>query len=107
VRIRVLQQRQVGGQVQPRAHDDRQRVRLQPVAHAAIARFADAIGADDAAEGVRDLARLGGFERLRDLGVPAEDLPGLAAAAAARPGAKANPRPASPEDVEELLRSIW
>jgi maleylacetate reductase len=79
----------------------------EPVAGAEIARFADAIGADDAAEGVRDLARLGGFERLRDLGVPAEDLPELAEAAAARPGAKANPRPASPEDVEELLRSIW
>jgi maleylacetate reductase len=78
-----------------------------PVAGAQILRFADAIGADDAAEGVRELARLGGFERLRDLGVPAGDLPELAEATARRAGAKANPRPASPDDVEELLRSIW
>jgi maleylacetate reductase len=58
-------------------------------------------------ETVEKLARLAGFTRLRDLGVPEEDLPALAAATAARPGARANPRPASPAEIEALLRSIW
>jgi maleylacetate reductase len=79
----------------------------ESVAGTEIARFADAIGAVDPVGRVRELARLGGFERLRDLGVPKDDLPELAEAAASRPGAKANPREASPEDVEGLLRSIW
>jgi maleylacetate reductase len=76
------------------------------VAPDAIARFGAALGGD-ASERTRELARLGGFERLRDWGVPEGDLPGLAAAASERAGAKANPRPASPEDVEALLRSVW
>jgi maleylacetate reductase len=79
----------------------------EPVATAEIARFAAALGTDDAPARVQELARLGGFERLRDLGVPAGDLPEIAEAAAGRPGARMNPRPASPDDVEELLRSIW
>lgn len=79
----------------------------ETVAAAEISRFAQALGTEDAVERVCELARLGGFERLRDLGVPEEDLPELAEAAAARAGAKANPRSASPADVEELLRSIW
>ena len=45
--------------------------------------------------------------RLRDFGVPEEDLPSLAEEAAARPGARANPRPVTVADVESLLRSIW
>jgi maleylacetate reductase len=79
----------------------------QPVAADEIGRFAEALGAEDAEARVRELARLGGYERLRDLSVPEADLPALAAAAAERGGAKANPRPARPADVEELLRSIW
>ena len=79
----------------------------EPVAREEIGRFAHAIGAEDAAARVQELARLGGFERLRDLGVPEDDLSELAEAAAARAGAKANPRDASPPEVEELLRSIW
>ena len=55
----------------------------------------------------QELARLGGFERLRDVGVPEGELDEVAAAAAERAGAKANPRPASPADVAELLRSVW
>ena len=79
----------------------------EPVAGEAIARFAQALGSDDPAAKVEELARLGGFERLRDLGIP-EDAPAeVAEAVAARPGAKANPRPVAPADVEELLRSIW
>jgi alcohol dehydrogenase class IV len=58
-------------------------------------------------ETAEELARLAGFTRLRDLGVPDEDLPALAAATAGRPGARANPRPASPPEIEELLRSVW
>ena len=79
----------------------------EPVASLELRRFADALGTDDPVESVRELARLGGFERLRDLGVPEAELPELAEAAAARPGAKANPRPATAGQVEELLRSIW
>jgi maleylacetate reductase len=77
------------------------------VAPEAVARFAAALGVDDAPKRVEELARLGGFERLRDFGVPEEDLPGLAEAAVARAGAKANPRPVSAAAAEELLRSIW
>jgi maleylacetate reductase len=79
----------------------------EPVAGREIARFAGALKTDDAVGRVRELARLGGFERLRDLAVPEQDLPALAEAAAGRGGAKANPRPASPAEIEELLRSIW
>jgi alcohol dehydrogenase class IV len=78
-----------------------------PVAPDAIRRFAAALGVEDAPARVEELARLGGFTRLRDLGVPREDLPGLARAAAERAGAKANPRPASPAEVEELLTAVW
>jgi len=71
-----------------------------------VARFGAAIGAD-AVDGTRALARLAGFERLRDFGVPKEDLPQIAAAAAGRAGNQANPRPATPEEIEALLATIW
>jgi maleylacetate reductase len=73
----------------------------------AVERFGDAMGTSDPIGRVTELARLGGFERLRDFGVPEAELPDVAEAAAARPGAKANPRPASPAEIEELLRSIY
>jgi maleylacetate reductase len=79
----------------------------EEVAAEAVARFGEALGTPDPATRVEELARLGGFERLRDFGVPAEDLPEVAAAVVERAGAKANPRPAGASDVEELLRSIW
>jgi maleylacetate reductase len=79
----------------------------EPVAADAIERFRRAVGAEDAVARVQELARLGGFERLRDLGVPAEELDAVAAEAAARPAARANPRRASPADIAELLRSVW
>jgi maleylacetate reductase len=79
----------------------------QAVAGEEIARFGQAIGSDDPPEGVRELARLGGFERLRDLGVPEGDLSELSEATAARGGAKANPRPASPREIEQLFREVW
>src|SRR5262249_29640584 len=56
---------------------------------------------------VEELARLAGFERLRDFAVPDGDLDDLAAEVAARPGARMNPRPASPDEIAELLRSVW
>ena len=58
-------------------------------------------------ERVEQLARLGGFERLRDFGVPEDELDELGAIAAERAGAKANPRPASGEEIAELYRSVW
>jgi maleylacetate reductase len=76
------------------------------VAPDALARLGEALGGDPV-ERVRELARLGGFERLRDFGVPEQDLPEVAAAAAVRAGAKANPRPVTPADVERLLRTVW
>ena len=73
----------------------------------AVARFGQALGTDDPAARVEELARLGGFERLRDFGVPEEDLGEVAAATVERAGAKANPREASAAEVEALLRSIY
>jgi maleylacetate reductase len=59
-----------------------------------------------AAERADELARLGGFTTLGALGVPPDDLPELAEAIARRPGARANPKAASPVNVLELLRSV-
>ena len=77
------------------------------VAAAEIERFGQAMRTDDAAGRVEELARLSGFTLLRHLGVPRDDLPALAKAAAERGGAKANPRPASAGDVLALLESVW
>ena len=73
----------------------------------AVARFGAALGTDDPAGPGGALAPRGGVERLRDFGVPASELGEVAAAAVERAGAKANPRPASAAEVEQLLRSIW
>jgi maleylacetate reductase len=60
-----------------------------------------------AAERAEELAHLAGFTTLSALGVPEEDLPELAATAASRAGAQANPRPASAADVLALLSSVF
>lgn len=73
----------------------------------AVARFGRRMGTDDPAGRVEELAALGGFRRLRDLGVPREDLSELAEAVVVRAGAKANPRAASAAEVEALLASVW
>ena len=73
----------------------------------AVSAFADALETDDAPRKVEELARLGGFERLRDFGVPEDDLPAVAEAVVERPGARANPRPITVDEAEALLRSIW
>lgn len=79
----------------------------EPAVPHALAELGRALETDDPVGRVQDLARLGGFERLRDFGVPEEELAELAAATAERPGVKANPRAAAAADVEELLRAIW
>ena len=76
------------------------------VVPAEIARYGDAIGGD-AVERTRALARLGGFERLRDFGVPEDDLAELADAASRRGGNAANPRVAAPAEIRALFESIW
>ena len=61
----------------------------------------------DAPCAARTRRRLGEAGGLRDFGVPLEDLPDVAAAAAARAGNLNMPRPAAPEEIEVLLESIW
>jgi len=77
------------------------------VAPDAVRRFGEALGTDDPAARVEELARLGGLERLRDFGVPKEELADVAEAAAGRAGNQANPRPATPSEIHALLRSIY
>ena len=77
------------------------------VAAGEIARFGEALGRDDPIARVEELAALSGFTLLRHVGVPKDDLPALAEAAAERGGAKANPRPASAADVLALYESVW
>jgi maleylacetate reductase len=79
----------------------------EPVAAEAIKHFGKAIASDDPPARVEELARLGSFRRLRDFGVPEDELDDVAEATAQRAGAKANPRPASPAEIAELLRSIY
>jgi maleylacetate reductase len=73
----------------------------------AVRRFGEALGSDDPAGRVEELARLGDFERLRDFGVPEDELATVAEAAAQRAGNQANPRPATPHEIADLLRSAW
>jgi alcohol dehydrogenase class IV len=74
----------------------------------AVARFGEAAGdPDDPAGRVEALAALAGPTRLRDLGVPEPDLPELAAATAERGGNLANPKAASPNEIEQLLRAVY
>jgi maleylacetate reductase len=79
----------------------------EPVASKEIDRFGDALGTVDAAGRCEELSSLAGFERLRDLGVPEDELGEVAEATAVRAGARANPRSASPAQIAELFRSIW
>jgi maleylacetate reductase len=77
------------------------------VAAEEIRRFGEAMGRDDAVARVEELARLSGFSLLRHLGVPKDELGEIAEAAAQRGGTKANPRPATPAEIEQLLLSVW
>jgi maleylacetate reductase len=72
-----------------------------------IRRFGEAMGRHDAVARVEELARLSGFSLLRHLGVPKDELGEVAEATAQRGGAKANPRLATPAEIEQLLLSVW
>lgn len=74
----------------------------------AVRRFGEAVGApDDPAGRVEALASLAGPTRLGELSVPEGDLPAIAADAAQRGGNRANPRPATPQEIERLLREVF
>ena len=73
----------------------------------AIARLGEAMGTDDPAAWVEEQARSVGFTGLGALGVPEGELDEIAEATAQRAGAKANPRPATPAQIAELLRTVW
>ena len=79
----------------------------EEVAADQFGRLAEAMGTDDPIGRVEELSRLGDFARLRDLGVPEDELDEVAEAAARRPGAFANPRAAPPAEIARLMRSIW
>jgi maleylacetate reductase len=79
----------------------------EPAAAEAVARFGNALGTENPAARVEELARLAGFERLRDFDVPEAELAEVAQAASERAGARANPRTASADEIEQLYRSIW
>jgi maleylacetate reductase len=79
----------------------------EPAVPDAIAALGAALETDDPIARVEALAALGRFGRLRDHGVPEAELPEVAAEIAERPGARANPRPATTADVERLLRESW
>jgi maleylacetate reductase len=73
-----------------------------------VGRFGAAIGAGaDPASRVEELARLGGYRRLSFFGIPEGALAEIAEAAAGRTANRGNPRPATPAEIEALLRSIF
>ena len=55
----------------------------------------------------RSSRALGGYERLRDLGVPEEDLAELAEAVVAAARREGEPAAGDPAEIEELLRSVY
>ena len=77
----------------------------RPLVPEAVARFGEAIGGDPV-ERTRELARLGGFDRLRDFVVPRDDLPAVAGAAAARAGNQQIPSRHAGGD-RGAAQSIW
>jgi alcohol dehydrogenase class IV len=77
------------------------------VAAGELARLGAAMGCDDPIVRATELAALSGFTRLRDHGVPEDELGAVAEAAAGRAAVKTNPRPASADAILELLRGVW
>jgi maleylacetate reductase len=74
---------------------------------AALAQLGEAMATEDPIGKVEELSALTGFTRLRDLGVPVDGLDEAAEIAVSRPGARANPRAATAEQVAELYRAVW
>lgn len=79
----------------------------EPVVPEAVELLGEALETDEPITRVEELAALGHFGRLRDFGVPEDELRSLAADVLERAGARANPRPATEAEVEELLREMW
>jgi maleylacetate reductase len=77
------------------------------VAGAQIARLAEAMEADDPAARTEELAAIALDTRLRDYDIPRDDLGELSDATAERGAAKANPRPASGDEIRELFEAVW
>jgi maleylacetate reductase len=77
------------------------------VAAAELVRLGDAMGSPDPIARAEELGALAVPMRLRDHGVPADELEAVAEAAAERPAAKTNPRAASAADILELLHDVW
>jgi maleylacetate reductase len=77
------------------------------VAASEIARLAEAMGTKDVAARAEELAAIALDTRLRDYDIPRDDLGELSAATAERGAAKANPRPASPDEIRDLFESVW
>jgi maleylacetate reductase len=76
-------------------------------AGAQIARLAAAMEADDPAARTEELAAIALATRLRDYDIPRDDLGELSDATAERGAAKANPRPASADEIRELFEAVW
>lgn len=65
------------------------------------------MGVDDPAARTEELAAIALDTRLRDYDIPRDDLDELSAATAERGAAKANPRPATPDEIRELFKAVW
>ena len=77
-----------------------------PAAPAAMARVARSLGADDAAQGLYDLAgRLGTKRALRDIGMPADGIGEVVERTLADPSW--NPRPLERAAIRDLLTRAW
>jgi maleylacetate reductase len=72
-----------------------------------IARLGEAMGTADPARRTEELAAIALDTRLRDYDIPRDDLGELSEATAERGAAKANPRPASVDEIRELFESVW
>jgi maleylacetate reductase len=77
------------------------------VAAGEIGRLAEAMEADDPAARTEELAALALDTRLRDYDIPRDDLGELSEETAERGAAKANPRPASAEEIRALFDAVW
>jgi alcohol dehydrogenase class IV len=78
-----------------------------PAVPEALETWGKAMATSDPIGRAEELARLGEFGRLREFGVPEDELDEVAEAVAARPGAIANPRPASSAEIRGLLEEIY
>lgn len=79
----------------------------QQVAGDQIERLGVAMDAGPAVARVSELAALACPTRLREYDVARDELQSVAEAAASRAPAKANPRPAPPEEILRMLEGVW